>query len=206
MLTRYISAVGLAAVVTFGLFFVMQMLVASGNAELKKDTGGKIVDMVRIDREEEILRRDREVEKPPEVEAPPPDIDIPQTQSLRPGATSVAFSTVNVDASANISGGLMGGVTDGDYLPIVKVAPIYPRRAAERGVEGYVIVEFTVTELGTVENPVIIEADPQGYFERAAINAAKKFKYKPKVVNGTPVRVSGVKNMISFVLEDDGRR
>ena len=67
----------------------------------------------------------------------------------------------------------------------------------------YVLIEFTVTILGTVENPVVIEAEPPGYFERAALNAARKFKYKPKVVNGEPIPVSGVRNLITFVLEDE---
>ena len=107
MLTRYLSAMVMASVVTFGLFFVMQLLVASGNANLSEDTGGKIIDMVRIDREEEILKKDREIEKPQEVEAPPPDIDIPQTRSLRPGSTNVSFNSASVEASGNISGGLL---------------------------------------------------------------------------------------------------
>jgi len=188
--------------VTFGLFFLMQFLVAMGNAEIKKDDGLKIMDMVRVDREEDVQTRDRKVEKPPEVEAPPPDLDIPQTQSLKPGANSVAFGGANVNAIADISGGGFGGISDGEYLPIVKVAPIYPRRAAERGVQGEVLLEFTVTALGTVEDIVVVEATPPGYFERAAINAAKKFKYKPKVVNGDPMAVAGVRNLITFQLED----
>ena len=101
-----------------------------------------------------------------------------------------------------VGAGMFGNITDGEYLPIVKVQPMYPRRAAERGIEGYVLLEFTVTTLGTVENPVIIEEDPPGYFGRAALTAARKFKYKPKVVNGEPVPVSGVRNLIIFKLED----
>ncbi len=92
---------------------------------------------------------------------------------------------------------------DGEYLPIVKVQPIYPRRAQERGIAGYVLMEFTVTETGAVADPVVIEADPPGYFERAAMRAVLKFKYKPKIVNGEPVRVAGVRNLITFELEDE---
>jgi len=127
---------------------------------------------------------------------------MPQTQSFRPGGAAVSFRSANIDAQADIAGNVFGGVTDGEYLPIVKVQPVYPRRAAERGIEGYVLLEFTVTEAGTVEDPQVIEADPPGYFERAARQAALKFKYKPKVVNGTPVPVSGVRNLITFQLED----
>ncbi len=202
MVTRYLSAMVMATVVTFGLFFIMQMLVDSGSAKLNEDPATRIMDMVRIKPDETIQRKDRRVERPPEVEAPPPDIDIPKAASLKPGQT-LSIGRANVNANLKIGGGLFGSITDGEYLPIVKVQPMYPRRAAERGVEGYVLIEFTVTALGTVENPVVIEAEPPGYFERAALNAAKKFKYKPKVVNGEPIPVSGVRNLITFELEEE---
>ena len=202
MITRYLSAMAMATAVTFGLFFIMQMLVDSGSAKLNEDPATRIMDMVRIKPDETIQRKDRRVERPPEVEAPPPDIDIPKAVSLKPGQT-LSIGRANVSSKLNIGGGLFGNITDGEYLPIVKVTPMYPRRAAERGIEGYVLIEFTVTILGTVENPVVIEAEPPGYFERAALNAARKFKYKPKVVNGEPIPVSGVRNLITFELEDE---
>lgn len=202
MITRYLSAMAMATAVTFGLFFIMQMLVDSGSTKLNEDPATRIMDMVRIKPDETIQRKDRRVERPPEVEAPPPDIDIPKAANLKPGQT-LSIGRANVNTQLNIGGGLFGNITDGEYLPIVKVQPMYPRRAAERGIEGYVLIEFTVTALGTVENPVVIEAEPPGYFERAALNAAKKFKYKPKVVNGEPIPVSGVRNLITFELEEE---
>ncbi len=55
------------------------------------------------------------------------------------------------------------------------------------------ILQFDVTEEGSVENPVVLEAKPPGIFDRSALRAAAKFKYKPKILNGQPVRVTGVK-------------
>ena len=104
----------------------------------------------------------------------------------------------NVDADVNLAGGLALETSDGEYLPIVKVAPVYPRRALSRGIEGYVIVEFTVTKQGTVKEPQVIKAEPESLFDRAAMDAALKFKYKPRVVNGEAVEVAGVQNKISF--------
>ena len=71
-----------------------------------------------------------------------------------------------------------------------------------RGIEGYVVLEFIVTKTGAVRDPFVVEAKPPGIFDRAAISAALKFKYKPKVVNGEPIDVAGVRNRITFELSD----
>ena len=55
---------------------------------------------------------------------------------------------------------------------------------------------------GTVRDPVVIEAKPPGVFDRAAVQAALKFKHKPKVVNGEPIEVSGVRNLFKCELWD----
>jgi protein TonB len=111
------------------------------------------------------------------------------------------MAPLTADTGMNI-GGLSYGNADGDYLPIVKVAPIYPRRALTRGLEGWVLLEFTVTKLGTVVDIKVLESDPPGIFDKAAVGAAAKFKYKPKVVNGEPIDTAGVLHRISFELED----
>jgi len=90
---------------------------------------------------------------------------------------------------------------EGDYLPIVRVAPVYPARALSRGLEGYVDLSFTVTTTGTVRDPVVMFST-SSLFERAALRAVLKFKYKPRVVDGVPVDVPNVKTRISFKIED----
>ena len=92
-------------------------------------------------------------------------------------------------------------IAEGDYLPIVRVAPIYPARALSRGLEGYVDMGFTVTPVGTVEDPVV-QFSTSTLFNRAASRAVLKFKYKPRVVDGIPVYSYDVKTRITFVIED----
>ncbi|MGD8340524.1 MAG: TonB family protein [Gammaproteobacteria bacterium] len=100
----------------------------------------------------------------------------------------------------------LGGaaVSDDEYLPIVNIAPVYPPRAAARGLEGYVIVSFTVSTTGSTEDVVVVESSST-LFERAAIEAASKWKYKPRIVDGQPVAVPGVVNRINFELEPEPR-
>jgi TonB family protein len=85
-----------------------------------------------------------------------------------------------------------------DYLPLIKVPPAYPASAYEARVEGEVLLEFMVTSKGTVVNPVVVRSDPPGVFDDAAIEAAKSFRYVPRVVDGRAVDVKGVRNRISF--------
>ena len=86
-----------------------------------------------------------------------------------------------------------------DYGVISKVAPIYPRRALTRGIEGYCIVEFSITSQGTTANLKAIDCSSE-LFARSSINAVSKFKFKPRTVNGIPVTVPVVRNKISFSL------
>lgn len=201
MIKRFGAAALISTGVTFTLFFIMQLLIATGDSGLQDDGVFRILDMVQQIDDSEVLRDERKPDKPPEPEIEP-DLDIPEVQSLDPNSLSVSTTTGLVKLDVNLGSGF-GAFTDGDYLPIVKVQPIYPRRAQERGIGGYVMLEFTVTELGTVEDIVVIEADPKGYFERAAMRAARKFKYKPKVIDGEAIRVPGVRNLITFEIAEE---
>lgn len=195
-------AVFLSVLVTFALLFLMQLLIESGRGALSDTKTGRIVDFVRVKRDESVERKKPKPKKPAEPEQPPPDMPQPEMQNMDMSMESIGISPVSVSADTGMNIGLGFSGSDGEYLPIVKVAPVYPRRALERGIEGYVLLEFTVTRLGTVENPVVIEADPPNIFNRAAIQAALKFKYKPRVVEGEAIAVPGVQNLIRFELED----
>lgn len=199
MVMRYLSAILLALVVTYGLIFIMSQLIASGNPVITDEVAGQIVDFVRIKQDETVRTKKREVEKPEKPQTPPPA--MPKQQIDLAKVNLKTNTGISFNSNLNISADSLSS-SDGDYLPIVKVAPVYPRRALSRGIEGYVIVEFMVTKLGTVENVQVVEANPTGYFERAAVKAASKFKYKPKVINGEPVDVAGVRNQITFKIDD----
>ncbi len=198
MIARYGLAIGVGVAITFGLLFVMQLLIASGQGALSEKRAARLVDFVRVEREQIVERKQQKPEKPPEPQKQP---EMPQTTSSSNFDASLAVSVTTPQLSSSVQvGGLGLGVADGEYLPIVKVAPVYPARAAARGLEGYVIVEFTVTRTGTTKDIRVVESS-NSIFDRAAIDAAAKFKYKPRVINGEPVEVPGVRNRITFVLE-----
>ena len=120
---------------------------------------------------------------------------------MDPNAPTINVPPPTVSADTNIGGPGGMNIAEGDYLPIVRVAPVYPARALSRGVEGYVDMGFTVTTTGTVKDPVVLFST-SSLFDRAATRAVLKFKYKPRVVDGVPVEVPNVKTRITFKIED----
>jgi protein TonB len=216
-MTIRLSLSGLAGiVVTLALFYLMQALIQGADSALSEDNIGNLVDFVRVKADQEVQQKQRKPKKPPPPDEPPPEVP-PQNFNVSVDKTGFTMSNVNLNVNANIGGGGFG-ISDGEYLPIVKVQPQYPRRALSRGMTGWVIVEFTVTESGTVKDPHVIENcgqiknarneedcldNPNSVFDSAAVKAALKFKYKPKVIDGNPVATAGVLNKITFELIED---
>jgi protein TonB len=202
-IARMVTGLILALGVTLSLFWVMQYLIATADRSLNDDSAGTMLDFVRVKRDENVERRQRKPEKPPPPEAPPPQPPSPQLDNLNPNAEKIAISAVPVETDIEMTGGFSLGVGEGDYLPIVKVAPIYPNRALTRGIEGFCVVQYTVTSLGTTKDPVVVESQcSSSLFHRASVNAALKFKYKPRIMDGQAVEVPGVQNKFTYEITE----
>jgi len=201
---RVIAGVVLGLVITAALFWVMPYMIETTDLELDKSGSNTLVDFVRLRRDETIHRRELKPTKPPPPQSPPPLPSTPRIESLNPGAEAIAISATPAETDIVISGaGFSLGVGEGDYLPIVKVAPIYPQRALSRGIEGYCVVQYTVTRQGTIRDPIVIEDQcTNSMFHRSSLQAALKFKYKPRVIDGQAVEVPGVRNKFTYVIEE----
>jgi periplasmic protein TonB len=216
MVIRFSLSTIVGVIVTLSLFYLMQFLIQSADSALNQDNLGNLVDFVRVKQDQDLQTKDRKPKKPPPPDEPPPDVP---PQNFNVNVDQTGFSMEGIDMALNVSVGGGGfGISDGEYLPIVKVQPQYPRRALSRGMTGWVIVEFTVTEQGSVADPFVVsncgwiktartEGDcfdsPNSVFDSSATKAAAKFKYKPKVIDGNPVGTSGVQNKITFELLED---
>jgi len=192
-----------ATAVTLSLFWLMQYLIETADRSLNEDAAGNLVDFVRVKRNESIERRQLKPKKPPPPESAPPQPPTPQLENLNPNAQKISISAVPVQTDIEMTGSFSLGVGEGDYLPIVKVAPIYPNRALTRGVEGYCVVQYTVTRQGTTRDPFVIEDQcTSSLFHRASVNAALKFKYKPRIMDGEAVEVPGVQNKFTYEITE----
>ena len=201
MMGRYAFSVAIGVVVTLSLLFVMQLLIASGKTALTKPRDRTKLEFVRVKRNESLNIADFTPEKPPKPPETPPETPPQDLDNMDPNAPTINIAPPTVSTDANIGGPTGMNIAEGDYLPIVRVAPVYPARALSRGLEGYVDMSFTVTTAGTVRDPIVMFST-SSLFERAALRAVLKFKYKPRVVDGIPVDVVGVKTRISFQIED----
>jgi len=199
-MVRHLTAAVFAFGVTFGLFYVMQALILGHETKLDKIVGTNI-DFVRLKKESEVETRKRKMPEKEEPEQPPPPPDLSMSASDKPNQdlAEMAFAIdVNVDVgNANVA----IAASDSDVVPIVRVNPQYPLRASEKGIEGWVAVEFTISKTGTVKNPRVIGNYPNSIFDREALKAIRKWKYNPKIEDGEPVERPGVKVRLTFELD-----
>jgi len=200
MIARYAISFSFAALITFGLFFGMQWLIASNQLGLADDGPRIRVEMAQVRDVQEVREIERKPEAPAEVEAAP-DMTIDLSTAVDNVGGNIEIGATAMEAAPITSGGTGFSATDGEYLPIVRVPPQYPARASENGVEGYVTVIFTVTAEGTTKDVRVVESSHK-MFERAATKAALKYKYKPRVIDGEPIESAGVRVRIEFQLAD----
>lgn len=191
-----------AAFITLLLLALMVSLIEFTDKQFDRHEIIKLPDILMPADEIEEQRIIGKPQKPTLDQTPPPEVSQQDFDKIDGNATvgKIVAGGIQVKMDLNIGTGLQA--SDGEYLPIVKVAPQYPRRALSRGIEGYVVLEYTVTKQGTTSNPVVIEAQPLGVFDKTAIKSALRYKYKPRVTNGEPVEVPGVRTRITFKLEE----
>ncbi|UTW55889.1 energy transducer TonB [Kordiimonas sp. SCSIO 12610] len=198
--TRFIPATGFASATTFGLFFIMQSLVAN-NSDVEIITEYHPAPKIPIEKitPTEVEPIDRLPPYDPPEPPEPVDPITPPTEILPINPISPVGPPRYEETGPGPEISLH---SDGAMVPIVRVEPQFPRKAAERGITGWTVVEFTVTAAGNIENAVVIDAEPKGYFEAASLKAVKKFRYKPQVVNGVAVDTPNVFTRFNFQLDE----
>jgi protein TonB len=201
MIGRYAFSIVIGSLVTLSLLFVMHLLIEYGESAVTKERTRHNLDFVRVKRNESLSTEDFTPEKPPPPPEIPPETPPQDMDNVDPNAPTINIAPPPILANTSIGGPGGMNIAEGDYLPIVRVAPVYPARALSRGMEGHVDLSFTVTAAGTVRDPIILFST-SSLFERAATRAVLKFKYKPRVVDGVPVDVPGVKTRITFRIEE----
>lgn len=198
------ACVSLGLLAALALAWFMSFLIHASEMRLANTNRTQMLDFVRVKRDEFVERKDRKPERPQVdkvPEAPPVDRSSDAGEGLALNVVAPTTVTADLDLGVGIATG------DGNYLPIVKVAPVYPRQALERGIVGDCMVRYTVTPAGTVKDVTVVEeACEIVAFRRPSVDAAKRFKYKPRVVDGVAVEVHGVRNVFHFEIQEGENR
>ncbi len=201
---RLLFSLPFAASITLGLFYFMQALISTGDQLEQSISVIKIVDATMPEIVSEVIE---EIDKPEPIkdlavqtpDTPSKDISLGDGPGL-----NIERASIDVGASMQIENASIAA-TDGDYLPLVTIAPQYPTRALQRGIEGWSLMEFTVNGIGNVieESIVVVDSEPPNIFDRSSIRAVARFKYQPRVVEGKGVDVPGVRTVIRYELDNN---
>jgi periplasmic protein TonB len=209
---RTLISSGLGLLVTLALFVLMNTLISGSSNAGDAGGGSELQDFVRVQREETTREKERLTPKRPEIQKRPPtptqavqqqqvqdnqvDIDLPK-MDLAPGQGGGGPFIPTATGT-----GRGAGFGDGDLIPIVRIEPQFPREALINGISGYVRVSFMVMEDGSVEPGTVkvIEAKPPRLFDSAAQRAVARWKFKPRIVDGRPVK-RPAEQTINFNLE-----
>jgi len=119
--------------------------------------------------------------KPPAAAQPKPPAKEPELQRL---ATDPVYSLKEVDQAP---------------IATSQQQAVYPKTLRTQRLEGSVDVGFTITSKGVVQDPHAVSSTNEA-FEQAAIDAVKKWKFKPGMKDGKPVNTK-VQVTLTFSLK-----
>ena len=192
---RMVGSIVGGVFVTLLLFLFMNTLITGGRGQQGAAAARQIVDLIRI-QEEEIIHTKKRVrpKKPPPPKDPPPPPKLKVSNEVKPQKNPMRIDLPKIDVSGAAGVGPFIGTwepgdpaAEGEAIPIVRIDPQYPREALMDGTEGYVKFKALVGPDGSVLDVDVIEAAPGRIFVRNAVRAVRRWKFKPRVVDGVAV-------------------
>jgi protein TonB len=194
-LPRYAPALLIAVLVNILLFFMMQMMISGDDRDSLTLHELPVIDYVRQQEERIDTQRARKPPPPKPEEPEPPKIEKLAVQTPTEITPIAPVPPMKLSPAPDLGGpylGEMGApqwINAGDLVALVRIPPEYPAHARMRRIQGYVDVEFTVDTEGRVRNARVVNAEPQGVFDRAALNSISHWRFEPKRRDGQPVEV-----------------
>jgi len=182
-------------VIALALFWGMQYMVMNNQQGLKKTDNLRMTDFVRLKQESQTQTKERQVPNKPKPKKRPaqPKMKAYTAQVSKVAAPDMDMPNLDIPLqSSNFSGSVLSGqniqmgarATSTSVIPLVRIPPQYPMRAANRRIQGWVKIEFTITTEGKVKDAVVIDAKPSSIFNRSALKAIKRWKFKPLIIAG----------------------
>lgn len=195
--SRYLFAASIGLLVTGGLLYLMQLLVNAAPETVQEAGMRHNIGWIRLLPEEHLVVDTAHPVRPAPPAPTPPD---PRHREQGPGP-GLVLPPVTPPAPTVTGPGFATGLLDGPLVPVIIVSPEYPVRAATQGLEGQVTVRYDVTESGVVANVVVLESSHK-VFEAAAVQAAYRFRYKPRIVDGVAQETRDLRNRFVFRMDE----
>lgn len=205
---KYFGFLSAALAISLFIFYFMSLLISTGKNPEQAGSQNVNINFLLNAKLDEWELRSRRLPKKPKKEEPPPEtpkLKIQQTDLKKPEMISqLPQLDLPDDFQSDQKGAGVSayGSQDREVTPIFRIQPIYPRQAALRNIEGFVILQFDITPAGYTDNITVIQASPPQIFNSNAVQALKKWKYKAKIENGKPVRQNNLKVQLDFKLRD----
>ncbi len=196
---RLTTVVLAALLVNAVMFTAIRYMVINRQIRLADTTEFDLADFIRMQEQSREVRSRRDPKAPekPKTEQQR-DLDrLAQASTGGIGGMTVDMPDINIDIDVGSGIALARELT-----PLVRFPPEYPMSANRNGIEGYVLLRFTVTEQGTVADPEIISSEPPGVFDRAAMRSVLRWKYQPQLANGKPISVVSYTRVTFQLLEE----
>ncbi|MCW8092888.1 energy transducer TonB [Alteromonas sp. ASW11-130] len=200
---RIIVSILIGAAFAFGIFVLMAKLIENSARPADEIPDAPVIDIVMAKPEEDTQTRKRVPPPPPPPPKEPPKIEPVEPESDEPDVDGFSMAMPQIDTGGvGINIGAVGAMqSDGEATPVVRIDPRYPPEAARDGREGWVRLSFTINEVGGVEDIEVIDADPKRLFDREARRALRKWKYRPKIVDGKAVKQPNMFVQLDFKLD-----
>ncbi|GAB1270030.1 energy transducer TonB [Aurantivibrio infirmus] len=190
----------LAASFTAALFLLMSYLITPSGEIPTTDVDNVIVEITRKPRDLILTNEPPPLPEKPSLEKLPPPPPIIRTQPTLDDYKNKYIAEIPTIGVGELP--TDAGAGDRHATPIVRIPPQYPPNALERGIEGWVLVEFTISIGGTVEDIVVVDGEPQGVFDREAKRALKRWKYQPKVIDGKAMSQLNMREIFRFEISN----
>jgi protein TonB len=197
MISRFFTAVTAGIVMTTLLIFVMHYLIEVSEAVESAPKARMVLTFLPQLDDTPVKPHEPPPLRPVPPVAPPPLVPPTSPNSETPGI-GIPLAPPPPPVNQHVPGKL--GTNNNPLINIISVQPSYPLAASQRGQEGHVIVSFDVTELGTVSNVVVVQSS-SSIFNKAAIDAAYRFRYKARMVDGVPRPSTGLRKLFKFQME-----
>ena len=204
---RYFILPVFALLTSLGIFYFMSALVFKGKIPTDSGSENVSISFLPDDSLEDLKLRSRHLPKEPEEKEPPPEspkLNIPQEIKQPELSNQLPQLELPDDFQSDAQGGGVSpqGIKDSAGSPLFQIQAVYPRKAAVQNIEGFVLLQFDITKTGQVDNVSVITASPPKIFNSSAVQALRKWKYKPKIVNGKAVRQKNRRVRLLFSLEN----